>query len=172
MKELSLPVARPRYKTKPMSESATVLTVVGAAVYAVGGTVLIFFQQMLQKSNIFIPDKYMLFAAVSVALFGGVASYALSVQQKKEAWTWSHLFYNVAASGFVAMMIGLFTDGYISYQWWLGLILASAFFKNVFLALIPKALEQKTKSILNIEDTRDFKTTTTRRTTRTSEPGE
>lgn len=139
-----------------MTDHASAVNFIGTIVYGIGVGAMFVFQYVTQKANFAVPEKWMLVAAVGVTLFGGIASYALQVTQRKEdTWNLKHLGNNIALSGFVALLVGLFTDGYLTPQWWLGAILVSSFFKNVILAIIPKALEQRAKAILNYEDSQN-----------------
>jgi len=139
---------------KPVEHSMNLLTFISTTLYTALALGLVYLQETLHKSQIDIPEKYLLFIAVGLTLFGGFASYMFELQQKNKQFKYKDLVSSVTLSGFVALLVGLFASGYVSTPFWLGIILVSAFFKNVILAIIPKAIEEKTNEILHLSPTK------------------
>lgn len=136
-------------ETKPMAEYTSILqiaSVILPAVYVTLGSIFLFFQETLRKSQIGLAEGHLIYAAIALALFGGLASYTLQLQQKRQKFDWKDLQNNIILSGFVALVVALVSSGHLENEKWLGLVLVSAFFKNIFLAIIPEAIKQKTRS--------------------------
>ena len=121
--------------------------------YSFSFTFFIFLQEFVNRQQITIPEKYLIFTALLFALFGGAASYVLQLQHKlKEKFEWKELAQNMVLSGFVGLLIALLCSGWLSDTQWLAAVLIASFFKYLFLALIPKILTQKIHQTLSLKD--------------------
>lgn len=134
-----------------MSTHTPILGYILTFAYGVAFALFIYLQESIGKTQILIPEKYLVLTAVVFALFGGAASYALQLQQKPgDKFHWRELWQTMILSGFVALLIGLFAAGLVSDTWWLAGVALSAFFKNVIIALIPRAIELKLAQHLSL----------------------
>lgn len=109
-------------------------------------------QDVLHRSQIDIPDKYLLLIAVGLSFGTGALSYGVFINESHTPFNKHDFLIQVSLSMFVALLVGLLTSGFVSDTWWLTAVLFAAFFKDVVLTIIRKAGKKKAESVLGLDD--------------------
>ena len=126
----------------------------GTLAYCVASALFLFFQEVLHKSQIDIPAKYLLIFAVVLAFLGGYVSYVIQLKQLKEMFNKMDAVNNMVIALAIALLVGLFSAGYMSDTFWLGTVLGSAIFKNVIIAVIPEVIQTRVADFLHTNSKR------------------